>query len=838
MAELRQPFYRRGRRPTVRYFKTMSIVLGLWLLSLLIDGTWLWLDQGIPSWDPADHHIGALNYWWTLRHLQVTPDWWNGFWTLSSKYPPLLYVSTAPLLALLGRSLDAAVLVNGLYSLILLVAVYGLGRSFSPRVGLWAAGIVLLLPQLYQTRTEYYMDYALTALVALTLWTLTRWRQAKARWGWALAFGLCLGLAFLAKQTALLFFALPVLWLVVSRLWRRQWGQVGQLAASGGVALLLIWPWATTNWFFQVSAAFSANTRSAAIEGDPSVTSIAGWLFYWQRLPQMMSWPLLALPLAGLLLAMGRGKISPQERRMLGWLGLFLGGSYLVWTAIANKDVRYVMPWLPVLGVIFAYGLMRLPRGLRWGTGALAAGLMLVNLFGGSLQQALSPLSPGAIHLPYRGAPYPHAEIVAEMMQQQPYQVMNLGVLPSTPEVNQHSLTYFGNREDFRVYARRAGKSQEHLDQDKDAFDWFVSVTRPQLNYHSPKARRRQTTMVQRLKPDFRRQRRWTLPDGSQLNLWRRRQMPVQVQPLERLPSAAVTLTALQLPAEAIAGTPVPVTYRWQGPWQALRDGVVILTWQQDGAAGWLHDHSIGLGQLHPQPIQSNQTVLAPTRVDPAQPFEVVEQIAMGPPSTAQGAYRLSATYLNRVTGETYALSTPNQTLQVTASSPPAPSRTLPPLDAVSQLRQLAQALPQGPDALGPVFDQVGRLSLYDPTQRYLEDAEISLAYRLAQSPALDLRYALVLAQVLQRDAPSAIATLKDITAQDAQNPYAHGYLGFVHLYALHPVAAERALRQAVTLAPRSTELRSLHGAALLLRGNLWGAWRQAQRVLHSQHDN
>ncbi|MEO0408970.1 MAG: phospholipid carrier-dependent glycosyltransferase, partial [Cyanobacteria bacterium P01_A01_bin.135] len=142
-----------------------------------------------------------------------------------------------------------------------------------------------------------------------------------------------------------------------------------------------------------------------------------------------------------------------------------------------------------------------------------------------------------------------------------------------------------------------------------------------------------------------------------------------------------------------------------------------------------------------------------------------------------------------------------------------------------------------GPDALGPVFDQVGRLSLYDPTQRYLADAEVSLTHRLAQFPdALSLRYALVLAQVLQRDAAGAIASLEQVTAQDSQNPYAHGYLGFVHLYALHPVAAERALRQAVTLAPDSTELRSLHAVSLLLRGNLWGAWREGRRVLHSQH--
>ncbi len=841
-------------RPTVRspwvYAAALSL---LWLLSLGIDGLWLWLDHAVPSWDPADHHIGALNYWWTLRQMQGTPEWWQGFWTLSSKYPPLLYVSTAPLIELLGRSPDAAVLVNALYTLVLLVAVFQLGRQFSPAVGLWAASLALLLPQLYVTRTEYYMDYPLTALVALSLLALTRWRDAKfggAQWGWAIAFGGCLGLAFLAKQTALLFLAVPVLWLGASRLWRRQWGRLGQLVLSGGIALLLIWPWARTNWFFQVSAAFSANIRSAAIEGDPSAASLAGWLYYWQQLPRLASFPLLLLAVAGLVLGVARRRVALRDRQALGWLGLFLGGSYVIWSAIANKDARYIMPLLPVLGIVLAYGLTQLPRWLRWGTVAVAAGLMLVNLFGGSAAQGgVSPLTPGAAHSPYRGEPYPHAEVIDEIVQAQPHQLVNLGVLPSTPEVNQHNVTYYGNRDDFHVYSRRAGKSRGHLEQDVGAFDWFLSVTKPQIHYHDAKSRRRQAEMVRLLRPGFRRQRNWTLPDGSQLNLFRRRQLPVEVRPLPDGDAEAVQLAGVEVAGQAIAGEPVPITYRWRGPWRELHDGIVILSWEQDGTLGWLHDHSIGLGRLHPQPIQANQTVLAPSNVDPDEAFEVVEHTAMLPPDGSAGRYRLTATYLNRSTGKTYSLATPPQTLEIAAPvaavGPAADAETEPetvpslvtPPDAGTQLRQLAQALPLGPDALEPVFDQLGRLSLYDPIQQYLRDAEVSLSYRLAKAPDdLTLLYPLVLAQVLQRDAPGAIATLNRVTQLDAQNPYAYGYLGFVQLYALRPAAAERSLRSAVALAPESTELRSLHAVASLLRGNLWGAWREGRGVINSQN--
>ncbi len=136
-------------------------VISIWLFAALVDVTWLWWDQSVASWDPADHLIGSLNYWWTLVNLRLLDGaWWEGLWSLSSKYPPLLYVSTAPFRILFGTGADAAVLVNLFYSGILFGSVYGLGRQlFSARVGLWAAGLCVLLPQFYSQRVQYFMDY-------------------------------------------------------------------------------------------------------------------------------------------------------------------------------------------------------------------------------------------------------------------------------------------------------------------------------------------------------------------------------------------------------------------------------------------------------------------------------------------------------------------------------------------------------------------------------------------------------------------------------------------------------------------------------------------------------
>lgn len=855
-------------------FWALLLVAGLWLLGTGLDWIWLWLDHSVPSWDPADHLTGALNYSWMVRHAEVwSEEWWRGIWTLSSKYPPLLYLSTAPSLALFGASADAAITVNAIYSAVLLGSVYGLGRHlFDQSVGLWAAGLCLLFPQFYTLRSQYFMDYPLAAGVALALLLLTLWKDAKSagtQWGWAIAFGFVFGLAMLIKQTGLMFFGVPVLWVAIAALMRGRWGRMLQLLIGLALSTSLMLPWSRTNWLFQISAAFSANTRSADIEGDPAVLSAAGLTYYMTHLPQAVSYPILAIGAAGLLLwGVGRLWRSPPSPRFLlplhhwvqqhqpslpaswwhglGWLAIFCGGAYLIWSSFANKDVRYIMPYLPGIAIALAVG-MRCWQGrwrtVPWGMVGLALLLLLTNLFpiGGDRPTALNrTLTPAAQHRPYQGEPFPHAAIIDTLVQAQPYQIINLGVLPSTPDLNQHNLNFLGTTREFQVYARRMGKSQEHIDQDLRAFDWLISVGRPQLNVHDRKSRQRQLEITRWLRrsPDFQRYRRWTMPDGSRLDLFRRRTLPVTVEPLDTLPSdsAPVQLSEVTVPEVAPAGQPVPVTYSWTGAWSALSEGEVILTWELETDPNattqrWLHDHSIGLGTLRPQPIQANQSVLAAAPTLNASAFRVTERTAMLPPATAAaGTYRLQATYLNQTTGESEAIATPNVRLVL---DPKAKPTAAPEVDRVSQLRDLARSLPQGPDALDPVFDQIGRFSLYDPIQSYVAQTEHSLRYRLQQEPTnLDYAYGLMLAQVLQRDAEGAIATLNRLAEMDADNPFAHAYLAFVNLYALRPRAAQQALQPALERRPDSKEFRGLNAAAALLQGNLWTAWRDGRFAL------
>ncbi|NET10969.1 MAG: phospholipid carrier-dependent glycosyltransferase, partial [Symploca sp. SIO2B6] len=653
-------------------------ILGiLWLLAAGIDQVWLAIDHGIPSWDPADHLIGALNYWWTLQPQHWSQHWltghvWTAMWTLSSKYPPLLYASTAPFLALFGKGADQAISVNLLYTAILLSSVYGLGRVlFRPEVGLWAAGICLLFPQFYSLRTGYYMDYPLTTLVVASILTLTLWwrshlsekreelRESQIQWVFALSFGFTFGLALLAKQTAVFFLAIPLLWMgfraALKGIRQQSWSRFGQLCSALLIALLMILPWSQSNWLFQISAVFNSNIRSARIEGDPGWDTLAGWLYYWQQLPQAISYPLLVVPIVGLILGLissirdhDVGSSSPTQSTVAPsslpaptlstplhsflFLSLFLVSIYAIWSAIANKDSRYIMPWLPLWSIVLAYGLLSFPKKwhrVKWITVGVSVGVMVINLFpiGGGLGRAIAHhLAPGAYHQPYLGQVWPHDEIIEEIIATQPYQIANVGVLPSTPEINQHNLTLAGNRHNFQVYARRMGKDRDYLERDIRSLSWFISVSAPNLDHHDEKSRKRQREMLKLIRQsgEFKRHRVWELPDGSKLRLFRRQTLPVEVEPLDNAianvlydseqlnailallappggsprggpnpihPSGSpspvniqpmrVHLDEITVPQRTPPGYPVPITYQWSGSWSMLHDGLVFLTWHR-----------------------------------------------------------------------------------------------------------------------------------------------------------------------------------------------------------------------------------------------------------------
>ena len=209
--------------------------------------------------------------------------------------------------------------------------------------------------------------------------------------------------------------------------------------------------------------------------------------------------------------------------------------------------------------------------------------------------------------------------------------------------------------------------------------------------------------------------------------------------------------------------------------------------------------------------------------------LKVIERTAMLPPADIPpGKYYLEATYLNRDTNKTQKIDLTPVTITI---DPQAAATPAPELDLVSQLRQTAPKMAENIQGLEPVFAQTARINQYDAQQDYLKQAELALSYRLqntkvSQQQQINWLYAIALSQVLQQDVNGAIASFKEITNLDPQNPYGYAYLAFVHLYDWQPKPAQAALNTANQINPNIPEVKTLEGAAALMQGNLIKVWK------------
>jgi 4-amino-4-deoxy-L-arabinose transferase-like glycosyltransferase len=820
----------------------LLILLFIWLIGVIIDRLWFSLDTSVPAWDQADYLNGAMIYWHALKTADFfNPDWWRNFWLLSNKIPPLTYILTAPFLSIFGASADAATLVLSLFSAILLISVYGLGALlFNSNIGLYAGILCQLLPGLYFYRLEFLLDYPLTAVVTFSFACLTFWKFNQNKiiaWWLAILWGLSLGIALMIKQTSLFFLFFPIVWVFLQSIIKRKWSNLAQLMLAFLVSTLVFFSWYRTNWLLIFTSGKRATIDSAIAEGDPALNTIGAWTYYGKVLPYLLSWPLLIILLICLIYLVISKFLNPskglfknnnhwhtQKQKTLIWLGIFLIGGYLLSSLNINKDARYILPLLPVLSlvltaIIFSWrgiGKQYLPMGII----ALSLLLMFGNLFplGGKI--LTKQLSPRVEHYPYFGEQWHHQEVIAEIIKTSPYLRSNVGVLPSTPEINQHNFSFYGSIPNFQVFGRQVGVAEKKVNQDVRSLDWFLTKTGEQGSI--PEAQKATVNLVKN-NGEFNLQNSWQLPDRSTLELYHRITPSVKVYPLATAKSK-VKLEQVIIPEKSPLGLPIPVTYKWSGNWQELQEGIVLLTWQKRGeneTQKWIHDHGIGMGNLHSGNLKQE---------DLNKDFQVIENTAMLPNfNLDEGNYSLKGIYLNRKTGEHYQLETPPIEITLDDNISPTPA---PELDLVTQLRNLAPNLAEGIKGLDPIFAEIGRINQYDPIQDYLKVSEKALDFRLQNEQNLDYLYGLVLAQVLQQDITGAIASLKQLIKVEPNNAYNHAYLGFVYLYDWQGKEGEKALQPALKLQPDLREFQILDGIAGLMQGNLIKAWQTYQTLI------
>ncbi|GEM_PF-4730277 len=300
-----------------------------------------------------------------------------------SARPSFSYQPAGLLLGVLGTTPDAIALAQGtLWFALLIVATFLLGSAARDRsAGLLAAALVSSYPIFLGLSHIPMLDTALATLTTLSMAALLRCDGLRLRRA-SLALGLAGGLAMLAKQSAPLVLALPILWLGVDVMRSVRSSEhdaaarVRNAAGAALVGLLVCAPWYVVNLSGSLEFLFRISTLPEHAQLPPTL-SVDGLLFYPRSLVRVALGPAFTF-LAGigcLWLCLDRGV------RFRGPILLALGGAALVLISVHNKDPRHLTPLLPLLAVISALVVLRIPkrapRQLAVATAVVVAGATL-----------------------------------------------------------------------------------------------------------------------------------------------------------------------------------------------------------------------------------------------------------------------------------------------------------------------------------------------------------------------------------------------------------------------------------------------------------------------------
>ncbi len=164
-----------GRQPQGLTRRTAGTLLAtLLVLVAAVHVVWLTRDQSLMPFTDSYGYLTKLHQFLERLDLRSPLALWRSLGTLSLVgRPPFYQLATIPVIGLLGRSEDAAVLVNLLFLVLLAVSTYHVGRIVQGRgSGLLASLLVVTYPPIVHLSRMYLPHFALAALSALTLWLL------------------------------------------------------------------------------------------------------------------------------------------------------------------------------------------------------------------------------------------------------------------------------------------------------------------------------------------------------------------------------------------------------------------------------------------------------------------------------------------------------------------------------------------------------------------------------------------------------------------------------------------------------------------------------------------
>ncbi len=462
------------------------LVLFIWIVATFADRIWWNFYSNTPSWDQADYLNSALDHARALSFIDG--DGASDFRSLldnSPKIPPLASIINGAVIAFAGDAPHKAAWSLSFWNgfLIFNIASWGLylrGKKYS----LFCVLISAFSPFLFHLRTDYVLELPLISAITFYLFHLGKWsdKSIGGKWIQLIIATFACSLSLLIKQSSLLVI-IPSLLFIFILSFKRDKNFRLQFFCLFFINLLAILPWFYHNWIMILSGTYRAVFESAAIEGDPSILGFKSIFWYFPYLDNHFGSIIFFSGFSGILFACltyirtfrASAKlvdIFNKNNYKWTWIYFNLITCWTFTTFIPNKDERYIACTIPLIILLLALGFLKWSDWIDTYFKFKYYGLLLIPpisfLFSNSINKFKTLEN---IQSKY----YPVKDIISTVKSDQTLdEKATVIVVPSTPDINQHNVSYFGRRQGGNILGRQLGQSLLHIEPVLKYANWVI----------------------------------------------------------------------------------------------------------------------------------------------------------------------------------------------------------------------------------------------------------------------------------------------------------------------------------------------------------------------------
>ena len=391
---------------------------------------WLALDRRPPEWDYANHLESAV-----LCRRDLAAGHLGAVFARSSFYPPLVSCTAGLVYGVLPSDVAFGDIVILAFLGLGMAATYVLGRRLAGGAGGVVAAIVFgTAPVVVHHALHFQLDVPLAAMVATFLAALRASDHCERR-GSTIVAGVLFGLGMLTKPPFFVFVAPACLVVAIGIRGRRAWLHA---SLAGLVAVLVALPWYGPRALGLAMQFQNRSFKQAAEAGAPPAMSSASLAYYPLNVPAHVG------VIAVILLLIGVG-VALRRRHWYLLAGL---APFVVFLLLQNKQMRYLLPLVPMMAAAGGLGFAALPRPGRWGVGVALAAASLWQV----LSTALSP--------PPDRAPWPHRAIFDAIERDSGGAPRTVSIAANHPHFSPSNFRYFALRDGLRLRVARAWEGE------------------------------------------------------------------------------------------------------------------------------------------------------------------------------------------------------------------------------------------------------------------------------------------------------------------------------------------------------------------------------------------